>query len=53
MISSYDLLELGFNPKYDGFKLLLEVVNEKISNPKVLATTSIGTVFSDSDKSEL
>ena len=39
MISSYDLLEFGFSPKYDGFKLLLEVVNEKISNPKVLAAS--------------
>lgn len=30
MIKNYDLLELGFSPKYEGFKLLLEAVNKKI-----------------------
>lgn len=30
MITNYDLLDLGFDPRYKGFKLLLDVVNKKI-----------------------
>ena len=35
MISSYDLLDLGFSPKYEGFKLLLEVVNSSETEKSV------------------
>jgi dUTP pyrophosphatase len=32
MISNYDLISLGFNPKYKGFSLLREAINLKIKN---------------------
>ena len=32
MISNYDLIDLGFSPKYKGFLLLKEVVNLKLEN---------------------
>lgn len=32
MISNYDLINLGFNPKYKGFSLLREAVNLKIAD---------------------
>lgn len=35
MINNYDLLELGFNPKYKGFVLLKEAINIKLSNPSL------------------
>ena len=35
MISNYDLIELGFSPKYEGFKLLREVVNDCENNVTV------------------
>lgn len=32
MISNYDLIELGFNPKYKGFSLLRKAINLKLDN---------------------
>ena len=35
MITNNDLLKLGFDPKYDGFQALIEVVNTKIQDKKI------------------
>lgn len=35
MITNNDLLKLGFEPKYDGFQALIEVVNTKIQDKKI------------------
>lgn len=37
MISNYDLLVLGFNPKYKGFDLLREAINLKIADVSLSA----------------
>ena len=35
MITNYDLITMGFNPKYNGFELLKKAVNLKIQDNKI------------------
>jgi dUTP pyrophosphatase len=38
MISNYDLIDMGFNPKYKGFSLLREAINLKIADISLSAS---------------